>query len=467
MIANAKPPIALLPLYLELYDQTLPDLLTRQLDFLNKVVSFLKDQGANVLTLPVSRTLTQTSAAIAGAERMGAAGIITLHLAYSPSLESASALIQGALPILMLDTTPSPRFGAGATVDDVLANHGIHGVQDLASVLRREGRWYDVAAGPIDSPQLAAKMNTWLRAAHARHALQHTRVAQVGEAFRGMGDFSVTAEFLRESAGPELVSIGIREIGALCTRVSETDIAAEREADEDAFDCSECSQECRGRSNRVGLALRRALDAAGARAFSMNFGAFDRALGTPAVPFLEASKAMARGLGYAGEGDVLTASLVAALNQCYAPTTFTEMFCPDWESGRVFMSHMGECNPALAKGRPKLVEKEYAFGPADNPAVLVFPLKAGPAALVNLAPRQDELALIAADVEIDEAGLEPGLPGVPHFWIVPPGRDLPRFLESYSQAGGTHHLALAPGLRTAELEALASMMGWWWYTISP
>jgi L-arabinose isomerase len=143
------------------------------------------------------------------------------------------------------------------------------------------------------------------------------------------------------------------------------------------------------------------------------------------------------------------------------------MFCPDWESGRVFMSHMGECNPALAKGRPKLVEKEYAFGPADNPAVLVFPLKAGPAALVNLAPRQDELALIAADVEIDEAGLEPGLPGVPHFWIVPPGRDLPRFLESYSQAGGTHHLALAPGLRTAELEALASMMGWWWYTISP
>jgi len=455
-----RPLVALLPLYLELYDRALPDLLARQRAFLERAASFVEGQGAQVLALPVCRTLAQTSAAVAEAEKQGAAGIVTLHLAYSPSLESAPALMKSALPILLLDVTPSPRFGTEATVNDVLENHGIHGVQDLASVLRRHGRRYTVAAGTLDSPQVADTLAAWLRATQARQALRQMKVALIGEAFRGMGDFAVSAEFLKQSAGPEVVNIDVKQIGARCTQVMEAEIEEEREADWAAFDLGDCSSECLDRANRVGLALRRALEEAGASAFSMNFGAFDRALGTAAVPFLEASKAMARGIGYAGEGDVLTASLVAALSAGYGATTFTEMFCPDWEGGRVFMSHMGECNPALAKGRPKLIEKDYAFGPADNPAVLVFPLRPGPAALVNLAPRGDTLALIAADVEIDDTGLAPALSQSPHFWIVPPGGEVARFLESYSKAGGTHHLALTPGLRAADLELLAGVMGW-------
>ncbi len=455
-----RPLVALLPLYLELYDRALPDLLARQQAFLERAASFVEARGAQVMALPVCRTLTQTSAAVADAERQGAAGIVTLHLAYSPSLESAPALMETALPILLLDVTPSPRFGAEATVGDVLENHGIHGVQDLASVLRRHGRRYTVAAGAPDSERIADTLSAWLRAAQARQTLRRMKVALIGEAFRGMGDFDVSAEFLRRSAGPEIVSIDVKQVGARCAGVTEAEIEREREADQAAFDLVGCSSECLDRANRVGLALRGALEEAGAGAFSMNFGVFDRALGTATVPFLEASKAMARGMGYAGEGDVLTASLVAALSAGYGATTFTEMFCPDWEGGRVFMSHMGECNPTLAKGRPKLIEKDYAFGPADNPAVLVFPLWPGPAALVNLAPRKDTLALIAADVEIDDTDLVPALSQSPHFWIAPPGGDVARFLEAYSEAGGTHHLALTPGLRAADLELLAGVMGW-------
>jgi L-arabinose isomerase len=341
----------------------------------------------------------------------------------------------------------------------MLANHGIHGLQDLASVLRRAGRDYTIAAGPLDSPRLWHRVTAWMRAAQARHLLRRLRVAQIGEAFAGMGDFDVSPEFLREKVGPERVAIEIGRIGELCGQVTPAGLAAEKAADAQAFDTAGCRDECLDRANRVGLALRRALEAEGAEAFSMNFASFDRSRGTPTVPFLEASKALARGIGYAGEGDVLTASLVAAL-QCYAPTTFTEMFCPDWSGGRIFMSHMGECNPALAKGRPRIVEKDFSFGAADNPAVLVFALRPGPAALVNLAPRRDSLALIAADVEIADAELEPGLPGMPHFWIVPRAGDVAAFLETYSEAGGTHHLALTPGLRASDLRDLARALNW-------
>ena len=65
------------------------------------------------------------------------------------------------------------------------------------------------------------------------------------------------------------------------------------------------------------------------------------------MPFLEISRLMERGIGYAGEGDVLTAALVGALMKVYAETTFTEMFCPDWKGNSIMLSHMGEINVCL------------------------------------------------------------------------------------------------------------------------
>lgn len=455
-----RPHLALLPLYLQLYDRAIPDLLPRQERFLGEVADLLRSAGMEVTILPVCRTSAQVASAVSSAEDEGAEGIITLHLAYSPSMEAAGALVETSLPVLMLDTTPASSFGPGVQIGTVLENHGIHGLQDLASVLRRHGRAYSVIAGALSDPRLAARVLTWARAAHARGWLHELRVAQIGGSFSGMGDFQITEETLPKTLGPAVVDIDLTRLAELSAAVTERELAAEKAQDATAFDCRACSEACWECSNRMGLGLRRALIEAGAQAFSMNFASFDRSIDLFTVPFLEASKAMARGMGYAGEGDVLTASLVGMLNRCYAPTTFTEMFCPDWQGGRIFMSHMGESNPALARDKPRLVEKPYAFGPADNPAVLMFPLRPGPAALVNVAPgERDSLTIIAADVHICDVELEPALPDMPHFWIVPPSRDVAAFLERYSEAGGTHHLALTPGLASAELKPLADMLG--------
>ena len=458
---QTAPHLALLPLYLELYDRVIPHALARQERLLAELAARLASSGLEVTTLPVCRRAEQVAEAVARAESVRADGVVTLHLAYSPSLEAAPALTETRLPVLMLDTTPGVRFDLNASVDDVLANHGIHGVQDLANVLRRRGKAYWVAAGPAEDPALLHTVREWASAAQAARLLRRTRVARIGPAFAGMGDFDVSPHFLHDVVGPETVEIGVEEVGRQTQRVTAEEVAAEGAADRAAFDCQAGSEASQDRSNRTGIGLRRALEEAGATAFSMNFAAFDRAFGVETVPFLEASKAMERGLGYAGEGDVLTASLVRALNACYGPTTFTEMFCPDWEGGRVFMSHMGECNPELAVGRPLLQEKQYAYSPVESPAVLVFPLQPGPAALVNLAPTGERaVTLIVAEVSIEEMGLAPALRDSPHFWLRPAAPSLAHFLARYSEEGGTHHLALTPGATIAGLRPLAEMMGW-------
>jgi L-arabinose isomerase len=452
--------VALLPLYLELYDQAVPHLLPRQEQFLERVAETLHGWGIGVTKLPVCRTRAQVAAAVSAAERLGMDGLITLHLAYSPSLEAAEPLLTTPLPLLLLDTTPASRLPE-MTGDAVLENHGIHGVQDLTCVLRREGRRFLLAVGALDSPPLRRATDRFSRAAHSLRVLRQIRVAQVGTPFPGMGDFTASKALLAHAVGPDVTSIGIARVAEMSLEVSAEMIAAESAADREAFDCSGCDAECWERANRVGLGLRRALREAEVHAFTFNFADFDSRIGTPTVPFLEASKAMARGMGYAGEGDAVTATLVAALNCCYGPTTFTEMFCPDWEGGRIFMSHMGELNPVLAKRQPRLVEKRYGFGAVENPAVLVFPLRPGPAALVNLVPcREEQMALIAADVEVLDTEPEPGIPDSPHFWIAPPNGDTADFLRRYSEAGGTHHLALTPGAQAADFANLAAMKGW-------
>lgn len=460
-MSSIRPSVALLPLYLEVYDNALPDLLPNQQPFLERVAAMLTKQGADVTILPICRTRTQATEAVAQAENAGVAGIMTLHLAYSPSLESAPPLIATSLPLLVLDTAPKASFGIDATYKDMLGNHGIHGVQDLTSFLRRHSRAYSLAVGPIDSQSLTAKTRSWLSAVSAKSMLQKLKVAQVGGSFEGMGDFYVTPEFLRSAVGSTVVQLDIARLGSLCGEVTDEELANERAIDEAAYDCTTCSPETLDCANRNGIALRKAMSEIGAKALAFNFLVFDRKYGISTVPFLEASKAMSRGFGYAGEGDVLTACLVAALNQCYGQTTFTEMFCADWEGGTVFMAHMGECNPALAKEKPQVVAMSYPYGSVDSPALMVFPLKPYRAALTNLAPGPNEsLTLITADVEIVDTDLSPEMAAMPHFWIKPPKGDTTAFLEQYSLAGGTHHLALTPGLSAADLRTLAEIMDW-------
>jgi len=60
------------------------------------------------------------------------------------------------------------------------------------------------------------------------------------------------------------------------------------------------------------------------------------------VPFLAASKLLARGsLRAKGPADRFPGR---GAGFGLPGTSFTEMFCPDWERGSVFLSHMGELN---------------------------------------------------------------------------------------------------------------------------
>jgi len=457
---NARPCVGLLPLYLALYDEVAPHYRPQAEAFAGRVADRLAAGGLRVEVSPVCCVRAEVERAVADLTSRGVDLLATLHLAYSPSLEAVESLASSPVPLALLDTTPAPRFAQGATMDDLFRNHGIHGVQDLACMLKRRGRAYCILVGHVDDDLLLQEVVATACAARAARHLRSQRVVVFGDEFRGMGDFAVEPHVLRDALGLTVRRVDAAELAAQVERVSEQELAREVAADRERFDCSQVSPEVLRVNDRVGLAVRALVDGFGGGAFSLNFQCFTREAGLPAVPFLEASKAMARGIGYAGEGDVLTAALVGALLAGFGEVTFTEMFCPDWEGDAVFMSHMGECNPALAAMRPVLVEKDYLFGDVEHPAIAMFPLRPGAATLVNLAPGPaDRLHIIGARVRILDRWSRESFPDVPHFWVQPVDGGVRDFLRRYSECGGTHHLALVVGDHMEALRRMAEMLG--------
>ena len=454
------PHVGLLPLYIALYDEVRPEARPEMQAFADRVADALEGAGLRVARAPIACVRHEVEAAVTDMVHREIELLATLHLAYSPSMEAVHALCAARVPLLLLDTTPSERFGADATAADMFRNHGIHGVQDLACMLRRHERPYLLAVGHVDDPAFVAHVVTAARAAQATRAMRTMRVLVLGDPFPGMGDFVAPEKVMRTGLGIESHWVTVDALAQAAAQVPEEEVAAECAADAERFDLGEVSAEVLARTNRVGLGLRGMIDEVHAGAFSFNFASFTGESGVGTVPFLEASKAMARGLGYAGEADALTAGLVGALGRAGCRVTFTEMFCPDWTEGTVFMSHMGECNLALACGDTKLVEKEYAFSTVGNPAVAIPKLEPGAATLVNLAPGpHGSFDLIAARVEVLDRGPVPGFPDVPHFWLRPTDRDLRGFLQRYSELGGTHHLAMCMGDEVELAGRMAQMLG--------
>jgi L-arabinose isomerase len=450
--------IGLLPLYLALYDDTAAAVRPRVEQFARTIAGELGRRGLEVAAAPVCRLEKEFAAAVKVFEAKQVSAIVTLHLAYSPSLESARVLARTRLPVIVLDTTPAWSFGPSQDPAEIMLNHGIHGVQDMCNLLLRNGKSFALEAGHWQRSDVLDRIAALAVPARMAASMRFGKVGLLGTPFKGMGDFSVPPAALKSTIGAIVKPLDSETLKALVAKVSHEEVAAETTEDSARFLVDPGCEAAHERSARFGLALRRWMQAETLSAFSFNFLDMRKKAGHLTVPFLEASKAMARGIGYAGEGDTLTALLVAALLTAYPDSSFTEMFCPDWETGTVFLSHMGELNWRLADGKPRLREMDYPYSRTDNPALLVGRFRPGQIVLANLAPTAQGYRLILAPAEMLPAPGDRFIDSV-HGWFRPP-LPLAEFLAAYSRAGGTHHLGFSYAADIGQLEAFGRLAGW-------
>ena len=445
-----------MPLYLKLYDDVLGSMRERIDPFYETIQNTLGDCNLAITAAPISREKQEFEQAISLFDDVCA--VITLHLSYSPSLESIDSLVKLNKPIIVLDTTPTYSFDTKTSSEEIMYNHGIHGVQDMCNMLKRHNVHYHVVAGHYEDPTVIERVVDICNAAYAASIMKTSKVGLIGSSFTGMGDFFITPDELKETIGSEVVQFDMNEVEAYKSQIAFDEVQAEMATDLETFALGTYDEEAHKRTAKMSLLVRKWVEKHNLSAFTMNFADIDKRYGFECVPFMEACKSMARGIGYAGEGDVLTAALCGALSKVYPETSFAEMFCPDWKGNTIFLSHMGEMNSKTAKGKMKLTKREYRYSDVADPMVINGCFKAGDAVLVNLAPMgEGNYTLILSKVEVLDVDQNTDMQDSIHGWIRP-NCPVSTFLENYSLAGGTHHLVMVYGNVLSSLITFGKVM---------
>lgn len=282
--------------------------------------------------------------------------VITQHLAYSPSLESIEALLSLKAPIIVFDTTPDYELIKVAGYQArVSANHGIHGVQDMCNLLKRNHRPYFLCAGHALHSEVVSEVVGMCRAAAVKKAYATEKIGSVGGCFTGMGDFQIPDERYKADIGAEVKYMTPDVVEKYVAKVTDAEVEAEIAADRRAYNVEVTFDEAYRAATKSGLAVRKWMDEEGLSACTVNFLTLDTC-GLPKMPFVECCKMMGRGPGVCRRRRRSHRRPCGCPDQRLSEHHVHGDVRPDWEQNVILLSHMGESNPRLAQWQPLVAD---------------------------------------------------------------------------------------------------------------
>ncbi len=456
-----KPRVGLLALTLELYEALAPQLRCGREKWLREAVLPALSSIAEIRFHQAVYRREDIDASIRQLEHEEVDALLVICLTYSPSQLSLPALRQTRLPIVIWNTQELHAVDETFDGAKMTANHGVHGTQDLCNVLLRSGIRFEYVTSHLNDAAPLGDLEDIVLAAAAASRLRRARLGLMGYPFPGMGDMGLDTTHLTATLGCHWQSLAIEDFNQRAAGIGKGEVAAlvteYRESYQLADDLTPADLEVTARAE---LALRSMVDQHKLDAMSYQFMALGEDERTETIPFVGASRLMAEGLGFGGEGDLIGATGSWLLGQIRGPATFSEVFTTDFAGNGLFMSHMGECNPAMARSDRKipLVARPAPIARIrGRQLALVVSLQPGPATLfaLTLGPA-GRWRFVTSRVGVDDFGPLASMV-VPHFKLKTSG-DVRQWLTAYAMAGGPHHNALCFGDATGRLQILARLL---------
>jgi L-arabinose isomerase len=459
-MSDRKPRIGILGVMQDLYDDMIPGIAARQEGYAAELASHLGDTGDFIPSKAI-KYREDAERAMREFENSGLDGVMVVMLTYGPAMRVARLLSESRLPILLANIQPEPSVTPEWDMADMTYNQGVHGAQDTANSMVRAGRRFCVLTDDWRSESFKADVGRWARAAAAVTAWRSLKVALFGYAMNDMGDIRVDESALVRSLGPEILAVAPGDLYRGMQSVTGSQIAAVTEFEDANFEIDpRLTQAERTDHARMQVAIQRILDDGGFGAYTAHFDAIGEDGRFSRLPLAAASTLMARGYGYAAEGDVLTACLVYAGHKLIGDAHFTEMYAMDFPSDSVLMSHMGEGNWKVARrDQPvKLIKRPLGIGRLDDPPTFLFRYQPGPATLATLVSLEGErFRLVVAEGENLDSQVLPALE-MPYGQFRP-ASGVRACLNGWLAAGGPHHEVMNLGHHAAAWREFCRLAG--------
>jgi L-arabinose isomerase len=455
-----KPRIGILGIMQDLYDDMIPGIAQRQAGYAAEIAAELAGIGEFIPSTPVKHR-EDAEREMREFENAGLDGIMVVMLTYGPAMRVARLLSECRLPILLANIQPEPNVTPAWDMADMTYNQGVHGAQDTANAMVRAGRRFHVLTDDWRSGSFRAEVQRWARAAAAVTAWKSLKVAIFGYAMNDMGDIRVDESALIRSLGPEILAVAQGDLfrGMLAVTSEQVDGVISFEDENFEID-PRLSADERADHARMQVAIEQILLSEGFGAYTAHFDAIGEDGRFSRLPLAAASSLMAKGYGYAAEGDVLTACLVSAGHTLIGDAHFTEMYAMDFATDSILMSHMGEGNWRIARSdRPvRLIKRPLGIGKLKDPPTFLFQYQPGPATLATLVSLEGErFRLVVAEGENLDSQELPALE-MPYGQFRPTS-GVRSCLTAWMTAGGPHHEVMNLGHHAASWELFCRLAG--------
>jgi L-arabinose isomerase len=459
-MTDRKPRIGILGIMQDLYDDMIPGIAQRQAGYAAEIAAHLADVGEFIPSQPV-KYREDAEREMRAFEAADLDGVLVVMLTYGPAMRVARLLSESRLPICLANIQPEPSVTPAWDMADMTYNQGVHGSQDTANAMVRAGRRFSVLTDDWKADSFRDDVARWARAAAAVTAWKSLKVAIFGYAMNDMGDIRVDESALIRSLGPEILAVAPGDMYRGMLAVTEAEAAGVIAFEDANFEIDErLSAEERQDHARMQVAIERILTDRGFGAYTAHFDAIGEDGRFSRLPLAAASSLMAKGYGYAAEGDVLTACLVSAGHTLIGDAHFTEMYAMDFPSDSVLMSHMGEGNWKVARSdRPvRLIKRPLGIGRLADPPTFLFQYQPGPATIASLVSLEGErFRLVVAEGENLDSQLLPALE-MPYGQFRP-ASGVRACLNGWLRAGGPHHEVMNLGHHAAGWQVFCELAG--------
>ena len=394
-------------------------------------------------------------------------GVITWMHTFSPAKMWIHGLQELRKPLLHFHTQFNKEIPwETMDMDFMNLNQSAHGDREFGHIVTRMRKNRKVVVGHWQDPAAQAKIAVWMRVAAAWADAQDMRIIRFGDQMNNVavtdGD-KVEAEM---RLGYHVDYYPIADLVAVQDQVTDAEVdalVAEYEKEYDlAPNCQAGGKDRQQVRNaaREEIALRRFLEAKGAKAFTTNF---DDLAGVDQLPGLACQRLMAEGYGFGAEGDWKTAALYRTMwfmgqglpRGCSFLEDYTLNF--DGEKSAILQAHMLEVCPLIAEHKPKLEVHPLGIGGKNDPARLVFTSKQGVGVAATIVDMGNRFRLIVNEVDCIKSKELPKLPVASALWIPRPSFEVGA--AAWILAGGTHHTSFSYDLTTEYLEDYADIAG--------
>ncbi|MGG0682028.1 L-arabinose isomerase [Bacillus altitudinis] len=349
-------------------------------------------------------------------------------------------------------------------MDYMNLHQSAHGDREYGYINARLNKQNQIVAGHWSKQEVKQQIADWMDVAAAYHESFQIKVARFGDNMRHVAVTEGDKIEAQIQLGWTVDYFGIGDLVNYVNAVEEAEVDALfakyltlYDVDYGSYSAEEWEQSVKVQA-RYEIAIKRFLDEGGYNAFTTNF---EDLHGMKQLPGLAVQRLMAKGYGFAGEGDWKTAALDRLLKVMshHQSTGFMEDYTYEMTAGQeaVLQSHMLEVDPALAHTKPVIVVSPLGIGNREDPARLVFDGKAGEGVVVSIGDFGTHFKWLIQEVEAFEPQeAAPHLPVARVLWKIKP--NFQDGVKAWIKHGGGHHTVVSLNLTVDQIVHFAKLV---------